>query len=192
MSHLKARFVGNQAVRSFLAEVGALYCGYLYNHRAGKGKIAWSAALTFFDESCAYCGTRRDCLPRNTSLTIEHLIENNQFEVGLHHPGNTVPACAACNHSRVAKQTGVGISWQDHLANRCTSLGHKESIQKKRREKIEEYMTSGPCPYPRLSEEEVAFLKKSASELYQEAMVLTVPRVQAYWRIAKMPTPRDA
>jgi len=72
MSHIKARFVGNHAVRSFLAEIGALYCGYIYNHRAGKGAVAWAASLKYFDDSCAYCGTRRENLPRNTTLTIEH------------------------------------------------------------------------------------------------------------------------
>ena len=186
MSHLKARFVGNQAVRSFLAEIGALYCGFIYNHHLGKGKAAWSASLQYFYESCAYCGIRRENLPRNTALTIEHIIECNQFQAGLHHPGNTIPACQSCNNSRHPKKAGEAVGWVEHLAGRCEALGHKAAVQKKRQEKIDTYMTSGPCPYPVLSVEEVAFLKKSAAELYQEAMVLSVPRVQAFWKIAKM------
>ncbi len=186
MSHLKARLAGNQAVRSFLAEVGALYCGFIYNHHAGKGKAAWEASLQYFDYSCAYCGTRRENLPRNTTLTIEHLIECNQFQVGLHHPGNTIPACQVCNNSRHPKKAGEAVGWVEHLLGRCEDLGHKAAVRKKRQEKIAAYMKSGPFPYPVLAVAEIEFLKKNAAELYQEAMVLSVPRVRAFWNIARM------
>lgn len=186
VSHLRARFAGNQAVRAFLAEVGSLYFGTIYDHKRGEGKIAWEAALKFFKGACAYCSTPTKNLPKNTSMTVEHLFENNQFSVGLHHPGNTVPACTACNHSRHAKKGGERTEWQEHLAARCIELGHGPKVAKKRQERIEKYLLNGPHPYPRLSEGEKTFLRESCASLYQEAMMLCAPRVEQFRAIAKI------
>lgn len=189
MSHPRARFVGNQAVRAYLAEIGGLYFRSLYDHKEGPGKKAWAEAMEFFGNACVYCGTKESNLPRNTTMTLEHLVETNQFEVGLHHPGNTVPACKPCNNSRHPIANGQSTSWQDHLASRCKGLNEK--TKNKRRQRIEEYIARGPNPYPQLTKKQIAFLKTACKSLYQEAMSLSNSRVELYQLIANL-SPADS
>lgn len=149
----------NTAVRAFLTKVGEHYLGHGFNTGSGKGKRIWAEIREeIFDNSCAYCGSR------DRKLTIEHLIMFNRAEFGLHHPGNIVPCCAACN----SRKKGSGrnyLNWEEHLKTLCEESGREGDFAA--RKKIEDHHSQGRFKYPELTAEEGSAIKVIARSLYE-------------------------
>ena len=149
----------NTAVRAFLTKVGEHYLGHGFNIGSGKGKRIWAEIREeIFDSSCAYCGAK------DKKLTIEHLIMFNRAEFGLHHPGNIVPCCVACN-SRKKDSDGSYLNWEQHLKFLCEESGCEGDFAV--RKKIEDHHSQGQFKYPELTTEEGSAIKVIARSLYE-------------------------
>ena len=152
----------NTAVRAFLTSVGEHYLGETFNTKSGSGKKIWEAIKKEFDNKCAYCN-------KQTKLEIEHLIGINRAEYGLHHPGNTVPACSKCNNRQKkvvkvspGKSKKVYVSWKEQLKAICK--GNKTNFNK-RKKKIEKSIKK--YNYPKLSRNEENSIRVMAEALYE-------------------------
>lgn len=149
----------NTAVRAFLTEVGEYYLGRTFNTGVGQGKSDWKYIKdVVFEGRCAYCGQP------SAILQIEHLIMFNKSEYGLHHPGNIVPSCKACN-KRGRRDDSTYKNWLDHLHDVCERNGELDQFDV-RRAKIEAHMTQGRYKHPDLSEEEKHAIRVIANSLY--------------------------
>lgn len=169
MPSLRARSAAANAVKAFLAEVAATFLGAVYDHKRDPwGRKAWAIALKHFENRCAYCNMAADSLPKGVRMTMEHLIEENQWQCGLHHPGNTVPACSTCNGSRDASPDGSRLTWQEHLKNLGKARKWKSSTVEKRRQRIQDFVDGGG--YPVLKENEMTYLRTTAQALYQDIL----------------------
>jgi hypothetical protein len=144
----------NTAVRAFLTAVGELYYEGSFNTGSGKGKEVWQRIQTDFGSACAYCG-------KQERLQIEHLIMFNRAEYGLHHPGNIVPVCKACNE-RGKDADKKYVSWSDQLAEKCG--GEKSQAYAARKARIEEHIQK--YKYPVLSQQEKHAIAVIAESLY--------------------------
>lgn len=169
MPNFRATFSANQSVRAFLAEIGGLYHkGKIYDHkRAGWGLEEWQDIVEKFEKKCIYCGQG------DTPLSVEHLIECNRFCGGLHHPGNTVPACSSCNNSRHAKNAKDRTSWQEHLKSKWTdktTLSNQEA-------KLSSHLDT---QYPKISSTASRELIAICQKIYKEAQALTKPYAERY------------
>ena len=148
----------NTAVRSFLTKVGEYYLGRSFNTGSGKGKADWERIRdNVFSGRCAYCGQQ------STSLQIEHLYMFNRTEYGLHHPGNVVPCCKACN-KRERKVDKSYTNWAEHLAIVCEKRGEPDVIET-RKNKIQNHMKAEG--YPELNEKESHAIRVIANSLYE-------------------------
>ncbi|GAB3097168.1 HNH endonuclease signature motif containing protein [Lysobacter terrae] len=145
----------NTAVRSFLTSVGEHYLGKRFNTASGSGKATWEKIRKDFDDRCAYCSAR-------DTMQIEHLIMFNRAEYGLHHPGNIVPVCKACN-KREKNDSARFVSWEAQLAARCG--GSATDAFRDRRAKILEHIER--YEYPRLSDQEKHAIRVIAESLYE-------------------------
>jgi hypothetical protein len=169
MPSLRATIAAGSAVKAFLAEIASVYLGRVYDHKNDAwSKMFWEHTLAHFDHRCAYCHTPMASLPKGVKMTMEHLIEENQWRCGLHHPGNTVPACSACNGSRDKAKDGSRLSWQQHLRNLGKAKGWNASAIEKRRKLIQDFVDQGG--YPEITPEEMDYLKKTAQALYQDIL----------------------
>ncbi len=99
---------------------------------------------------------------------MEHLIEENQFQCGLHHPANTVPACSECNQSRDKAVDGSRLTWEQHLKNIGNKKGYNRATIEKRRVAILTYFEG--LDYPKLTTEESTYLQTTSRELYQDIL----------------------
>ena len=82
----------NTAVRYMLRKAGSLHLPSMYDTTRSWGKEAWDDIVSnTFAGRCAYCGRV------GQALQVEHLLMTNRTQVGIHHPGNTVPTCKPCN-----------------------------------------------------------------------------------------------
>jgi hypothetical protein len=87
MPSLRATIAAGSAVRAFLAEIASVYLGRVYDHKNDAwSKKFWAHTLAHFEDRCAYCHTPRKSLLKGIRMTMEHLIEENQWQCGLHHP----------------------------------------------------------------------------------------------------------
>jgi len=169
MPSLRARQAAASAVKAFLAEVAAVFLGKVYDHKNdGFGRKLWAITLAHFDNRCAYCLVPSTALPKGVRMTMEHLIEENQYQCGLHHPGNTVPACSACNGSRDKAFDGSRLTWQQHLQNLGKAKKWTASTIEKRRKHIQDFVDHGG--YPKLTSEEMKYLQTTAQALYQDIL----------------------
>ncbi len=169
MSSLRARRAAASAVRAFLAEIGAVYFGKVYDIKTDAlSKEIWALTVSHFDGRCAYCHTPSASLPKGVKMTMEHLIEENQWQCGLHLPGNTVPACSDCNGSRDKAVDGSRLTWQEHLVNLGKLKKWSAATVEKRRKLIQEFVDQGG--YPTITAEEMAYLQQTAQALYQDIL----------------------
>lgn len=182
MPSLKARTAAAMAVRAYLAEIGAVYFGRVYDYKTDDlSKQAWEITQKHFGGRCAYCHTLATDLPKGVKMTTEHLIEENQWKCGLHHPGNTVPACSACNVSRDKAKDGSLISWQEHLQNLGKAKKWTAPAIEKRRKLIQDFVDKGG--YPKITPQEMAYLQRTAQALYQDVLKRSSADVRGFVEI---------
>jgi hypothetical protein len=139
----------NTAIRTFLTKVGEHYLGHSFNTGSGKGKD--------FNSCCAYCGERSE------KLQIEHVFMFNRTEFGLHHPGNTIPCCKACNKRERQKDKSY-CNWEQHLKKIC-ELRDENHLFNQRKEKITANFKKHD--YPNLNENEQHAIRVIAESLYE-------------------------
>ena len=145
----------NTMIRAFLTKVGETYLGRSFNTGSGKGKEIWSRIKAdTFDNKCAFCDKETE------TLTIEHLIMFNRDQCGLHHPGNIVPCCKACNKRRRHQDTKKYFDWTEQLESVCGSI--EDLVIRKK--KINDHIKNEN--YPELTEDEVNALRAVAQSLY--------------------------
>ena len=175
-THNTSADAANTAVRAYLTSLGEKYLGHGFNTGSGAGKKIWSEIKEFFDFSCAYCTQKVE------KLTIEHLIPFNRSEGGLHHPGNVVPCCSACN--RRDKVDGREVDWRTHLA-RIVEKGGNNSVStlRSRQHRIEEHIREY-C-YPDLSDTETAAICTIAQSLYDDIKHNVQGDIDLFWAIHK-------
>ena len=148
----------NTAIRAFLTKVGEFYLGRSFNTGSGKGKADWERIRdVVFECSCAYCGES------GKALQIEHLIMFNRTEYGLHHPGNIVPCCKACN-KRERKSDKSFTNWLEHLEIVCKRR-NELNLFKSRKLKIESSISDEG--YPNLDDKEKHAIRVIANSLYE-------------------------
>jgi len=148
----------NTAIRAFLTKVGEYYLGHSFNTGSGKGKALWlSIRDVDFNSCCAYCGEKHD------KLQIEHVLMFNRTEFGLHHPGNTVPCCKACN-KRERLEDKSYCNWEQHLFKVCESRS-EGNLFNSRKEKITENFKKHD--YPNLNVNEQHAIRVIAGSLYE-------------------------
>jgi len=148
----------NTAVRAFLTKVGEFYLGRSFNTGSGKGKADWKRIRDdVFKAECAYCGVTEQ------PLQVEHLLMFNRTEYGLHHPGNVVPCCKACN-KRERKKDKTYTTWQEHLQIVC-EINNDTDLYLVRRTKIEDSIKVEG--YPSLDEKEQHAIRVIANSLYE-------------------------
>jgi hypothetical protein len=150
----------NTAVRAFLTKVGELYLEKRFNTGSGNGKATWTHIKDeIFGGSCGYCEKT------SIKLQIEHLIMFNQSQYGLHHPGNIIPVCEACN-KRSKDTSNNYLSWHDHLLKICERDGQMEKFEN-RKLKIEKHIYESDYKYPILKETESHAIRVIAESLYK-------------------------
>jgi len=148
----------NTAVRAFLTKVGEFYLGRSFNTGSGKGKKDWLRIRDeVFNAKCAYCGIIGE------ALQIEHLLMFNRSEYGLHHPGNIVPCCKACN-KRERNEDKSYTNWEEHLFIVCERKG-ESNLFKARKIKIERSIANEG--YPNLDKKEQHAIRVIANSLYE-------------------------
>ncbi len=170
------------AVRAYLAEIAAVYFGKVYDFKTDAlSKQVWEITKAHFDGRCAYCHTPATGLPKGVKMTMEHLVEENQWQCGLHHPGNTVPACSACNGSRDKAKDGSRLTWEQHLVNLGKAKKWNAASVERRRKLIQDFVDKGG--YPTITDEEMAYLQKTAQALYQDVIKRTSVDVRGFVEI---------
>lgn len=162
----------NTAVRSFLTSVGELYLGRSFNTGTGSGKSLWIKICMEFGNRCAYCETEGP-------LQIEHLLMFNRAEYGLHHPGNLVPVCKACNKRRKNESNGY-VSWQEHLAH---INANNADLADLRAHRIREHMKA--YAYPDLNEQEKHAIRVIAEALYDNIKAESEKALTMYKKLDK-------
>jgi hypothetical protein len=144
----------NTAVRAFLTAVGEFYYGSSFNTGNGKGEKVWNEIKEDFGNRCAYCDS-------DSKLQVEHLVMFNRTEYGLHHPGNIVPVCAACN-KRAIDENKKPVPWDEQLRRR-NALATDEAIMS-RLDRIHTHIKK--YEYPHLSYTEQKAIAVIAESLY--------------------------
>ena len=148
----------NTAVRAFLTKVGEHYLGHSFNTVSGKGKILWlSIREDDFNGCCAYCGEKND------KLQIEHVLMFNRTEFGLHHPGNVVPCCKACNKCERLEDKSY-CDWECHLLKVCESRGEVNEFEERKQRILDNFRKH---KYPELNINEQHAIRVIASSLYE-------------------------
>ena len=173
-THNTAFDAANTAVRAFLTSLGQRFLGHGFNTSSGRGKRIW---LTIKSEDfvgrCAYCNVETD------APTIEHLIQFNRSEGGLHHPGNVVPCCRSCQRRRRSDDGAVG--WETHLQDIVERDGDDISEYRRRRDRILEHVAR--YDYPKLSEDEVAAIRTIAQAIYDGVAREVARGEELFWAI---------
>jgi len=164
----------NTAIRAFLTKVGEHYLGHSFNTGSGRGKALWlSIRDDDFNSSCAYCGERND------KLQIEHVLMFNRTEFGLHHPGNTVPCCKACN-KRERLEDKSYCNWEQHLKKVCKSRT-EDHLFNSRKEKITANFNKHG--YPNLNINEQHAIQVIASSLYENIKTESDKSLELYKKL---------
>ncbi len=150
----------NTAVRAYLTKLGEYYLGYSFNTSSGRGLATWSKIRdTVFSSKCAYCGDAA------LKLQMDHLIMFNREQFGLHHPGNVVPSCAACN-KRTKDKKSIYNTWETHLSIVCETNNCKDQFFE-RWNRIKSHHEQGELAYPKLKESEMKAIRIIANNLYE-------------------------
>jgi len=161
----------NTAVRAFLTKVGEHYWGKSYNTGSGSGKAIWlEIKAQKFNNCCAYCNEHSD------SLQIEHLVMFNRTECGLHHPGNTVPCCKACN-KRERKEDKSYAHWEEHLMKVCIKRAEVNKYEERKNKIIKH---TREMNHPDLNTKEVHAIKVIAKSLYENIKIESEKSLQLY------------
>lgn len=161
----------NTAVRAFLTKVGEYYLGHGFNTASGKGKKLW---LTIrdedFDGQCAYCGTSDE------KLQIEHVLMFNRSEFGLHHPGNTVPCCKACN-KRERDENKQFCGWEAHLKQVCVRTSQLHMFEQRKQQILAHFER---YQYPKLTVNEQHAIRVIANSLYENTKLEANKSLELY------------
>jgi len=166
----------NTAVRAFLTKVGEFYLGRSFNTGSGKGKADWERIRDeVFGGQCAYCGSE------SQQLQIEHLYMFNRTEYGLHHPGNVVPCCRACN-KRELKEDKSYTNWEEHLKIICRRRGEEGFFEVRRRKILKSISDEG---YPNLDEKEKHAIRVIANSLYENIKSESAKSLDLYKELDK-------
>lgn len=166
----------NTAVRAFLTKVGEFYLGRSFNTGSGKGKADWERIRDdVFKGECAYCGEG------GQPIQIEHLLMFNRTEYGLHHPGNVVPCCKACN-KRERKEDKSYTNWLEHLEIVCERRHEKDKFTE-RKSKIEKSIVDED--YPNLDEKEMHAIRVIANSLYENIKSESSKSLELYKELDK-------
>ena len=148
----------NTAVRAFLTKVGEHYLGHSFNTGSGKGKKMWLEIRdTHFNSCCAYCGVKHE------QLQIEHVLMFNRTEFGLHHPGNTIPCCKACN-KRQRNDDKSYCGWEKHLEYVCQQRKENNLFASRKQKIIDNFERFS---YPNLNQNEQHAIGVIAGSLYE-------------------------
>ena len=154
----------NTAVRFLLRKAGSLHLKGMYNHKTSWGKDVWEEIVTeVFSSECAFCGVQAAYY--DGKFELEHLEGLNKTELGLHHPGNTVPVCKSCNLR--TRKGNVYANWEEHLEVVCSKNGDEDIIEE-RRERIWRHMNEGKWKLPMrtlLARKEIG---RAAQHLYED------------------------
>lgn len=103
----------NAAVRAVLTALGEEYHATHPSALFGPtrfGKKVWNEIKAGFKNRCAYCNRR---FGEQLKAQQDHIVPINKDACGLHHPGNVVPCCRACQDREHPLQ-----SWKEHLRKR--------------------------------------------------------------------------
>ena len=98
----------------------------------------------------------------------------NRTGGGLHHPGNVVPCCTACN-KRTLNSSGKPNDWRSHL-----KVIAKDKFEE-RLKRIEKHIKR--YGYPRLSTDEQKAIKVIAEYLYKNSLDEGVRSYDLYSRL---------
>ncbi|GGA77876.1 hypothetical protein GCM10011369_19740 [Neiella marina] len=148
----------NTAVRAFLTKVGEYYLGHSFNTGSGKGKAIWLKIRDDdFNSCCAYCGDKSE------KLQIEHVFMFNRAEYGLHHPGNIVPCCKACNKRERLPDKSYA-DWQQHLRIVCEARGEQDRFEERKQKILWNFKQ---YDYPSLNPNEKHAIRVIANSLYE-------------------------
>ncbi|PGW74478.1 HNH endonuclease [Bacillus thuringiensis] len=109
----------NTAVRALLTAKGESCLDYKFT----KDTEVWKTIVNAFSNKCAYCYEELD-----KKIEMEHLNMLNKDDVGLHHPGNTVPVCKTCNKRGRVK---VYYTWREHLLQQCSEPIKRKLLEEK-------------------------------------------------------------
>ena len=154
----------NTAVRFLLRKAGSIHSdGKMYDTTRSWGKNAWEDIVSnTFSGKCAYCGKV------GQALEVEHLLMTNRTQVGIHHPGNTVPTCKPCNkrQRKPGSQTEYD-SWGEHLEKICESRGEMNHYET-RRERIHFHMNESQYKLPLNNEMAQEAVRYITDDLYKE------------------------
>ncbi len=177
-THNTASDAANTAVRAYLTSLGEQFLGHGFNTGSGKGKSIWTVIKKDdFESRCAYCGSD------NTELGMEHLICFNRNDGGLHHPGNIVPCCKACNR-RAKDQNKNEVDWKTHLNTIVVDRhGLSEDVAQQRKERIRNHILK--YKYPQLTDDELAAIQTIAQAIYEGVGQEVRRGTELFWAIHK-------
>jgi hypothetical protein len=166
----------NTAVRYLLRKAGSFHLQGMYNHKSSWGKDAWSGIVTdTFSSECAFCGVKAAYY--EGKFELEHLEGLNKTELGLHHPGNTVPVCKACN--KRTRVDGRFANWEEHLRKVCSDRGEDDKFED-RHNRIWKHMNEGTWKLPMRSDEAKNGLRRTAKYLYEDISNAAKTAVERY------------
>lgn len=161
----------NTAVRAFLTKVGEHYLEHSFNTGSGKGKALWlDIRDKYFASTCAYCGELND------KLQIEHVLMFNRSEYGLHHPGNIVPCCKACN-KRERNPDKSYCDWESHLRIVCAKRNEQEQFEIRKKVILDNFKRFN---YPELNENEKHAIRVIAGSLYENIKIESEKSLSLY------------
>jgi len=139
-----------------------------------SGKALWlSIRDDDFNNCCAYCGEQND------KLQIEHVLMFNRTEFGLHHPGNIIPCCKACNKRERLKDKTY-CNWKQHLVKVCESRGEQEKAEARKQKILDNFKKH---EYPELNVNEQHAIRVIAGSLYQNIKTESEKSLDLYKQI---------
>ena len=151
----------NMAVRFLLRKAGAVHLDSMYDHTSSWGKEAWEDIVSnVFSGRCAYCGRV------GQQLQVEHLHMINRTQLGIHHPGNTVPSCKGCN-KRTRLAGNQFADWEKHLESICAERNETDKFEE-RRIRIANHMQEGDYKLPWTSDSAQNAVRMITDELYND------------------------
>ena len=153
----------NTAVRFLLRKAGSIDLPSMYDTTRSWGKEAWEDIVSnTFSGRCAYCGRV------GLALQVEHLLMTNRTQVGLHHPGNTVPCCKSCNQRSRKKGSRIEYdTWLEHLEKVCIERNEQDKFED-RKNRIVEHMDESKYKLPLNDESAYRAVRFITEDLYTE------------------------
>jgi len=105
----------------------------------------------------------------------------NRTEFGLHHPGNIIPTCKACN-KRYKKPDNTYFTWEEQLEKICQIKGQQGKIPERKGKILLHIKTE---QYPNLSIEEQSAIRVIAESLYKNVQLESDKSLELYRQIHK-------